>query len=109
MQKSRTGLLCEGALKRGDSNLIYKRSVGPGKEAVLRHRVVPEDLSQIVEWSELRQIDILHGGENVQEARDARGTPLHNAFISRLSLCVPGCPLGEQIGECGMRFFKYVP
>ncbi len=87
MEKSRTGLAREFALHRCPAHLVDQHLVGISKEPVLRERLVPEDLFEIVQRCFRRKLD-RHGCGEIQERCQRLGLSLSQVVIMRLRLRV---------------------
>lgn len=67
VEKTGTDLGREFTLSRGGTHLVQELRVAVGEEAVLSEARIPEDLFEIVERGALRQVDLPHGGRDVEQ------------------------------------------
>src|SRR5437762_7162722 len=109
MQKARTDLRRERTLLCGGADLVHQRTISPREKFILHHRVVPPELAKVVERRELRQVDVLHHGKNIQQARDAGAFLLHELFVTGLRLRLTDGSLHEELYIFRMRLLQDVP
>ena len=69
-------------------HLVDHCRVGPGKEAILLHGVIPDQLLDVVEGGLNGQLNLRHGRDQIEVAGQHLGTHFHELAIAVRRRCV---------------------